>query len=328
MPAMNTYESALLTSNILNDAEGSASGAVYDARGDIVEDSVRSVDRTDSHQTSDPDTIHRPSAVIGTHNHDGYDMYVDEAIFGGHIFAGWGHTITETISTAWAASEVSPEAPLVMVPWGRMWVTALPRIREAMSLAGWGARPLIMASGSAVFGKLHVPQRLVQFDQLLYEDAVIPATMNATYDLMIDRSLRSGEHPKMPTFLARSRGHRREHPHEVGVERVLAQNGFRIVEGWDMSVQEQISLINSSSSLVAFSGSSLHNSVFADRRIPVLEIMDSRASSSSHKERPLQAALCQLREQSFTRIPGYENGQERDMLDIVDAVIDLGIPVA
>lgn len=328
MPAITTYESALLTANVLNDADKTAIGAVYDARGALVKESVRSVDRTDAHIPADPKSMPRPSAVIGQYNHDGYNTYIDEAIYGGHIYAGWGHTITETISTAWASTEVPPGAPLVMVPWGRLWVSALPRIRETMSLAGWGDRPLIMASGTTVFGRLHVPERLVQFDLLLHEGASIPPRMNSVYDLMIDRSVTSGREPKVPTFLARGRGHRREHPHEAAIAAELSQCGFRVIQGWEMSVKEQIAAINSSSSLVAFSGSSLHNSVFATSGTPVLEIMDNRASGTTQIGRPLQAALCELRGQRFTRVQGYENGQARDLLDIVDEVVGLGVSVA
>lgn len=324
MPAISSYDSALLTANILSDADGTALGAAYDAKGLLIKESVRSVDRTDSHQPADPKWIHRPSAVIGHHNYDGYEMYVDEAVLGGHIYAGWGHTITETISTAWAAPELPAGMPLVMVPWGRLWVTALPRIRETMALAGWGDRPLIMAAGTAVFGKLHVPDRLVQFDELLYRDASIPMEMNAVYDLMIDRSRPGNRDSKVPTFLARSRGHRRTHPHELAIEESLAERGFRIIEGWDMTVQEQIAVINSSSSLVAFSGSSLHNSVFAQKGIPVTEIMDSRASYTYRNEKPLQASLCELRDQPFIRIQGYDNGQVREMSDILGEVLMLG----
>ncbi|WP_442860030.1 glycosyltransferase 61 family protein [Arthrobacter sp. zg-Y179] len=328
MPSISTYDSALLTANVLDDENASANGALYDSKGRLLVESVRAVDRTDSHIPGDPASVPRPSAVVGHYNHPGYDTYIDEAIFGGHIFAGWGHTITETISSAWASTEVPQEVPLVMVPWGRLWVSALPRIRETMALAGWGDRPLIMTVGTAVFGKVHVPERLVRFDDLLHRGASIPAEMNAVYDLMIGRSTLSDPRPRIPTFLARTRGHRRAHPYEEAIEAALAERGFRVVEGWDLGVREQIALINSSSCLVAFSGSSLHNSVFAERSIPVLEIMDNRASSTSLVERPLQAALCELREQPFTRVQGYDNGQARTVPDVVEEVMGLCVSLA
>lgn len=327
MPAITTVESALLTPNVLDDTGRTATGAIYDSNGAIVSASVRSVDRTDAHLPADPETIPRHSPVIGRYQHEGHDSYIEEAIYGGHIFAGWGHTITETISTAWANTEIPANIPLVMVPWGRLWVSALPRIRETMALAGWSDRPLIMASSATVFGKVHVPERLIRFGEILDGGHAIPNRMNGVYELMIDRATQAAADPKAPTFLARSQGHRREHPHETAIAQQLSLSGFRVVRGWDMSVQEQIAVINSSSSLVAFSGSSLHNSVFADAGVPVLEILDRRASGG-RREQTLQSALCDLRGQPFTRIPGYEGDVARPLPDLVDEIVGLGVPLS
>lgn len=325
MPQITAYESALLSAHCLNDGDGTATGAIYASDGRLIEESVRPTAKADAHQPSDPERVPRPSAVIGRYNHDGYDMYIDEAVFGGNIFVGWGHNITETISTAWAADEVPADLPLVMVPWGRLWMAGLDRIREVMSLAGWGDRPLILASGSVLFGKVHIPERLVRFDDLLDRGASIPKRMNSVYDLMIGSSLDAKPEVKLPTFLARTRGHRRAHGQEMAVELALQDKGYRVVEGWDMTVKEQISLINSSSVLVAFSGSSLHNSVFANRGVGVVEIMDSRASAAGWE---LQASLCTLREQQFKRVEGYDGGKERSLGEIVSEIVDFASSVS
>jgi hypothetical protein len=319
--SLDVYENATLTANRLDDELKAATGALYASDGKLITLSQRSVARTDAHLPSDADTLPRHSPVVGKYGIDGYDMYLDEAIFGGHIFAGWGHAITETISTAWAASEVDPDVPLVMVPWGRLWVSALPRIRETMRLAGWGDRKLVLASGSAVLGKVHVPERLIRFDDLIFGEASIPAKMNAVYDRMTDRSTGPST-DRVPTFLPRSRGHRRLHPHEVAVEEAMVERGFRVIEGWGMSVKEQIAVISSSSSLVGFSGSNLHNSVFANRGVPVVEVMDRRAHSKRYMERPLQAPLCDLRAQPFTRVEGFDEGTVRPLEDMLSQILD------
>lgn len=321
MPYSNTYDLALLTANVLDDSDASAVGALYDNAGLLVPESVRSVDRVDPHLTKDPRWVHRPPAVIGTYNHNGYSAYVEEAILGGHIFAGWGHIITETLSTAWWASRAPAGIPLVMVPWGRLWVSSIHRIRETLDLAGWADRPVIAVSGSTVFGKVHVPERLIRFDELLYEQEQIPAEMNSVYDLMIQKSRSGVPGNKKPAFLARSRGHRRLHGQEMAVEEALAEAGFRVIEGWSMSVKDQIALVNTSSCLVGFSGSSLHNSVFADSGVPVVEVMDSRAHAPVRTETPLQVSLCALRDQPFARVAGYQGEEERHFTSIVADVV-------
>lgn len=294
-------------------------GALYTAEGQIITQSVRSVPRLAEHLPCDPPLISVGSRVIGKHNFDGHDSYLDEAIFGGHIYAGWGHNITETISTVWSANEVDPNVPLLMVPWGRLWVSALPRIRETMRLAGWGDRRVVLTSGSAIIGKVYVPDRLVQLDSLYHECGIIPPEMNDVYDHMIEQSTSSSEGAnKRPTFLARARNHRRAHEHETAVEVALAERGFRIVEGWNLSVQEQISVANSASALVAFSGSSLHNSVFADRGTPIFEIMDERATLTRQEVTPLQIPLCMLREQPFIQVDGFADEAVRPLADILN----------
>ena len=311
-----SYDNALLTANRLNDETWEAAGALYTESGHLVPESLRRVDRTDPWKDINPEQVPRPSTVVGKFNVDGYDFYLDEAILAGPLLAGWGHLITETISAAWA-SEQLPDVPLILVPWGRMWVSALPRIKETLRLAGWDDRLLIMATGEMVLGRVHLPERLVDIRSLMDEGAAIDPALNTVYDRMIARSV-SAPGPKRRIFFPRPDGHRRAHPHEAAIEQALVDDGFVSVHGWDMSVEEQVAAVNSASALVAFSGSNLHNSVFAERGVPVVEIRDSRAQHDAARgKKRLQPPLCALREQPFTEVDGFRDGQPRTVPDIL-----------
>jgi capsular polysaccharide biosynthesis protein len=295
-----------------------AAGAAYNCHGKLIPESIRTVDKTDVWNVSNPQEVTRPPRVVGKFNIDGYDLYLDEGILAGHLLAGWGHVITETISTAWAAERL-PRVPLILVPWGRMWVSALPRVRETLRLAGWDDRPLIVASGDLLLGRLHVPKRLVDIRGLMDEGGAIDSALNDVYDRMITRSGGTGGGKKI--FLSRPEGHRRAHPHELAVERALIEGGYNSVHGWDLSVEEQIAAVNSAAVLVGFTGSNLHNSVFAKPGVPVLEIRDDRAQLDIlDGVRRLQEPLCLLRQQPFTQVDGYVEGRARSAADIVSEV--------
>lgn len=317
-----SYENALLTANRLSDETWEAAGALYTQSGHLVPESLRRVDRTDPWKVVNPERIPRPSTVVGRHAVDGVDFYLDEGILAGHLLAGWGHLITETISTAWA-SEQLPDAPLILVPWGRMWVSAFPRIMETLRLAGWDERRVVVATGEMALGKVHVPERLVDIRGLMDEGKQIDPALNVVYDRMIARSV-SESSPKRKIFFPRPQGHRRAHPNEAAIEQALVDDGYVSVQGWDMSVREQVAAVNSASALVAFSGSNLHNSVFAERGVPVVEIMDSRAQhDAAHGRTRLQRPLCNLREQPFAEVDGFRDGQPRDVADIISDVTQL-----
>lgn len=321
-PTTTSHENALLTANRLDDSDGTQIGALYTASGHLVPESVRQVDRSDVHLPASPSHLPRPTVVVGKYNHPGCDTWIDEAIFGGHVMSGWGHTITETLSTAWACSTL-PDVPIVLVPWGRVWAPSFPRLQDVLTLAGWGNRPLIIQSGDTAFGRVHVPERLFRLDDLMYGDREVPEAMNSVYDRMIAATvhLQTGNRS---VFLPRPEGHRRAHPDETGITDNMAEMGLEIVKGWQIPVGNQIAAVSSARVLVGFSGSSLHNSVFAPRGTPVIEILDERAADHYGTERrDLQITLCNLRNQPHIVVPGFARGAPMERHAIMAAVKDV-----
>lgn len=289
-----SYPNATLTAPCLNEATHESRGAIYDSDGQLVVASLRATDSTDPWHSGDPDSLPPTTDPVAKPR-------VSEAVFGGHIFAGWGHVITETISTAWAAKQI-PEVPVVFLPWGRFWASSTERAVEVIQLAGWDGREVILAETTHAFGVIHVPERAIDIAQLLDGGGSIPREMNEIYERM--RAPYPG--PTSPVFFARPRTHRRYHPAEAELEDELAWQGFTIVRGWEISVAEQIAAACSATEILGFSGSNLHNSVFANVRAPVIELIDSRERSRiSSGGRSLQQPICALRKQHHTRLSTY-----------------------
>lgn len=307
----------------LDDKKWEVSGGLYTESGELVPESVRHVDRTDSPWTHvDGERTTLKPGIVGKYNVNGIDYYLDEGIWGGHLLSGWGHLITETVSTAWASAKL-PDAPLILIPWGRVWVQSFPRIIETLRLAGWEERRIIVATGDIALGRVHVPERLVNIRGLMDEGELIDPALNDVYDHMISRSGASRT-SGLKIFVPRPEGHRRAHPYEAGVEQALIEVGYTSVRGWDMTVKEQVAAVNSAAVLVGFTGSNLHNSVFARRGVPVVEIRDSRAQLDVIEGvKRIQGALCLLRDQPFAELDGFVGDHPRPVADMVAEVLAL-----
>jgi hypothetical protein len=88
-----------------------------------------------------------------------------------------------------------------------------------------------------------------------------------------------------------------------------------------MTVEEQVAAVNSAAVITGFTGSNLHNSVFARRGVPVVEIRDSRAQLDAlDGVKRIQGPLCLLRDQPFSELDGYREGQPRPVSDMVSEI--------
>jgi hypothetical protein len=321
---ISTYQNAYLTRHRLDADANAAVGALYTESGELIEASQRDIGRRDRWHLADPrmtgkhDAVGKYQAVIRP-TQTGTDVFLERAIFGGHLFHGWGHVLTESVSTAWAADEL-PDWPVVYLPWARVPIAGLRHRYEALRLGGWGNREILLMSADCVFGTVHVPQRLVRLDENIHERQPINQAQNVPYDRMVAHSPTLP--PTGPVMLVRPTGHRREHPMEAEVTKELVDAGVRAVQGWTMSVTEQVAIADAAPALIGFSGSNLHNSVFAKRGARVVEIQDGRG----HRvPRSLQDPLCELRNQPFTRVPGFEQGRPRAAAEIVADVLRVAL---
>jgi hypothetical protein len=294
----------LLTRHELDDAAGVYRGAVYDESGMLIRDSVRDVDRNDNWRADVPDRIAKDDNVIGDYGRPGLETYLSQGVFAGHIFAGWGHLITESLASAWYGGQADMSTPVVFSVWGRVWASYMSRALEVLELAGWDRRPVVVSSGNLVTRNLDVPQPLFGIDSVLYDSRPIDPRMNGIYDLMIERALESSRSGDELIFLPRPTHHRRRLEMEDELEYRLVDSGFTSIRGWEIGVKAQIAAVSNARVIVGFSGSNLHNTVFAPRGALCVELEDERAHSRrSISGGMLQEPLCDLRSQRFSALP-------------------------
>ena len=311
---------ARVTASSLNDEASFFTGAVYDAQGELVQESIRRVDHTDTFRCGDPSMLTFGDRVVGTYQLDGVDTFIQEAVYGGSVFGGWGHVILETCASAWAASFIPDDIPLMLRPWGRVWESSVRRSVELLRLAGWGERTVFVQAGSACIGELWVPEVPVDIEDLRFGSQVLDDRLLSVYDT-IRKNCELPDGSSDPNasniFLARTPGHRRAHPLESELEQAFRDIGFEVVQGWNMSVSDQVRTMMRSKCIVGFSGSNLHNSVFGDAAMVVVELLDQRALDMDATA--AQFGLCASKGQAYLRVPSFRDEQPLSVSEIMNS---------
>lgn len=303
MANVDRVKSAWITGHEFDSKDGLVRGAVYRKSGCLVQSSQRNVDRDETANLADPPAVTIGQRVVGHLDIDGADLALNRAIFAGHAFGGWGHSITEGLGSLWPDPLNFSDQPLIFVPWGRVWESAFERFSELVRLAGFVRNPLLLTAGLTVVKDLLIPNRLIRLDDIIHLGRVIPPEMNQVYQTISANALSEVMLNLLgPVYVSRGRGHRREEPFEQEVEDHFRQRGFLILKGWELGVSEQVARLAASSVIVGMSGSALHNAVFAPAGTPVIEILDSRELSFLERRNSLQRALCELRSQPYESV--------------------------
>lgn len=174
-----------------------------------------------------------------------------------------------------------------------------------------------MTSGDWTFGKLYVPERILDINTIIHDGAQIDPTMNHVYDRIV--GTQSCAPKGQPILLKRPVGHRRAHPEEEAIYSELERRGVCVFSGGNLTVEEQIQACAATPVLIGFSGSNLHNNVFAGPQTTVVELQDFR-SSQNRKKWDLQCRLAELRGQEFIRVPTYAMAEPLPLSVICETV--------
>jgi capsular polysaccharide biosynthesis protein len=85
------------------------------------------------------------------------------------------------------------------------------------------------------------------------------------------------------------------------VEKFMEARGFALITPEKLSIAEQCVLMSQCDCLVGFSGSQLHNSMFANQGVVVVEIGDARAAGAPVINQALcvEIAQCELRHSPY-----------------------------
>lgn len=293
---------AYLTAAKFDHDDSLFSGAVYRATGDICLESIRP-SLLGHWRPNDPLAL-SSSKISGPWEQRG------SAIYGGHYFSIWGHFLYETLSTAFDTHRL-PDLPVIFTPFAPREDRAaileeFQRARPMLAAAGWGDREFLLEEGEARFDRLIVPHRLAVYGKPTYQVGMAPE-MGEIYSRI--RAAHLAEGTDRPVVIAaRPSWSQRWHPQEEAVYQSLIGAGCVLVKGWEMSAEEQAKAYSMARAVIGFSGSNLHNTVFAPQGIPVIEIADLRSYGADFRPNmnPVQAWMCRVLKQEVQFTDSYQ----------------------
>ncbi|RUX09710.1 MULTISPECIES: glycosyltransferase family 61 protein [unclassified Mesorhizobium] len=308
-PGYRTIAYATVTETVFDKATMTYKGAVYDSAGALVFHSLR---------PASPLYTYRPDIPVSRNLEPTVDpLQLEEAIYGGHFFYAWGHFLIETLSSAAVANEL-PKVPVVFSPWEitaqNEWTTGYERhVAPILNAAGWGKRRIIVTARPVLAKSLYVPQRLTAFGTA--SPSIHPA-ISSVYD-RIRSTFNQSSHDET-VLVMRSEDHRRWHPSERAVYEALADRGVLAILPQNMTAKAQVAAISRAKTLIGFTGSVLHNSVFMEKQTRVIEIGDQPEKSVADR---IQSELCGICSQDLVFVPGFK-GAPRSANALSSSILD------
>jgi capsular polysaccharide biosynthesis protein len=227
-------------------------GAVYDADGALVRQSLRFPDK---HRARDPKSL---AMVQGLKT----ERRIPRALYLGHAFTHFGHFLIETVPALWWARQIDDDVALIFHPFdeaGRNVFAETAHGRDCLALLGLSADRIVMATADLSVEELLLPPRH-------YDMRTGPC-----YDFReIYRTLAAAARraPLAPAasriYLSRRQLKRRLRrlSNDAAVERRLARRGFAVVHPQHMSLADQINAAAGADLVAGVDGSALHLSVF------------------------------------------------------------------
>jgi capsular polysaccharide biosynthesis protein len=227
-------------------------GAVYDADGALVRQSLRFPDK---HRAGDPKSL---AMVQGLKT----GRRIPRALYLGHAFTHFGHFLIETVPALWWARQVDDDVALIFHPFdeaGRNVFAETAHGRDCLALLGLSADRIVMATADLSVEELLLPPRH-------YDMRTGPCyDFREIYRTLAAAARRSPLAPAASRiYLSRRQLKRRLRrvSNDAAVERRLARRGFAVVHPQHMSLADQINAAASADLVAGVDGSALHLSVF------------------------------------------------------------------
>jgi hypothetical protein len=287
------FHNATVTRSVIERKARYHLGAVYDADGTLVRESLRFPDK---HRARDPKSL---AMVEGLK----VERRIQRALYLGHAFTHFGHFLIETLPALWWARQVDDKVALVFHPFdeaGRNVFADLSHGRDCLALLGLSPDRIVMATADLAVEELLLPPRhydmrtgprydfreiyrtLVvaaqsQSDSLLpppsWGSAGVGVVLSAEDRVELSRRR---PHPNPPPprgrelehatriYLSRRQLKRRLRrvSNDAAVERRMARRGFVIAHPQHMSLVDQINAAAGADLIAGVDGSALHLSVF------------------------------------------------------------------
>ena len=248
-------------------------GSVYAEDGQVIKTSMRSGGHGGDHVTA-VDPGHVPTQQLAKAQGTRLN---GRSLFLGPFMSHYGHFITESLS--------------------RCWLTASGRIETFEQYLFY---PFLFNNGEIIISEFHrhffrvlgVPLERIHIlrEPVELEHVVIPEQLwvinTVCHSAMAGLYARLRTRPTQPAraewcFLSRKPAVAGRFAHADAVERLFAESGFQIIYPEDMPIAEQLDLYGSCKIMAGFSGSAMHNCLFASGETLVIEVGDSRTRETS-----------------------------------------------
>jgi capsular polysaccharide biosynthesis protein len=246
------FHDATVTRSVIQRKARYHLGAVYDAGGALVRESLRFPDK---HRARDPKSL---AMVQGLKP----ERRIKRALYLGHAFTHFGHFLIETVPALWWARQVDDDVALIFHPFdeaGRNVFADTAHGRDCLALLGLAPDRIVMATADLAVEELLLPPRH-------YDMRTGPRyDFREIYRILAAAAQRS--QPKRAAsriYLSRRLLKRRLRrlSNDAAVERRLARRGFAVVHPQHMSLVEQINAAAGADIVAGVDGSALHLSAF------------------------------------------------------------------
>lgn len=303
---LHRLDNAVVTPTIVNRADNTFSGCVYDQHGEIVAASTRTA-RNVIWAPANPERFQADGDIktLG-----GTSIYL------GHYTNHYGHFLLETLARFWVFELGIPYDRVVFQPFihSTPKFTLIRRLVRGVRgltpgdvcLKCFGIRPrdMLVVDRPLRFTQLLVPSALVEINNCANEEQA------RTYQRITDycksrvasrrfpeRSADSGRPPRL--FLSRSKlkpwGPARALTNEEQVEREFAAIGFRVIHPQCLPFTRQVFLYNRAEIIAGFAGSAMHNSVFMRKGTMAITIGSLREGDTNIRNQVLCDGLSGVR---------------------------------
>ena len=287
-------------------------GAVYDADGALVRESLRFPDK---HRARDPKSL---AMVQGLK----VEQRIKRALYLGHAFTHFGHFLIETVPALWWARQVDDDVSLIFHPFdetGRNVFAETAHGRDCLALLGLAPDRIVMATTDLAVEQLQLPPRH-------YDMRIGPL-----YDFReVYRALAAAARRSQPTaaasriYLSRRLLKRRLRrlSNDAAVERRLARRSFAVMHPQHMSLVDQINAAGAADIVAGVDGSALHLSAFMRPGARML-VLQTKRRRTIH----FMNALMEVETISVTA-NGNPGAKRIDVIELDRALDDLGCPKA
>jgi capsular polysaccharide biosynthesis protein len=249
---LRRFRDATVTRSVIARKDRYHLGAVYDADGALVRESLRFPDK---HRARDPKSL---ALVQGLK----IERRIRRALYLGHAFTHFGHFLIETLPSLWWARQVDDDVALIFHPFdeaGRNVFADTAFGRDCLALLGLSPDRIAMATVDLAVDELLLPPRH-------YDMRTGPrCDFREIYRTLVAAA--QAAQPQVAAsriFLSRRLLKRRLRrlSNDAAVERRMVRRGFAVVHPQHMSLVDQINAAAGADLIAGVDGSALHLSVF------------------------------------------------------------------